>query len=191
MLTRETMASDASSDDETVNNDEEQQHNDDQDHEGDNEKTKNSNQQKKHHNPNHAAHNIAGAEPHPEDEEKTLINWASDDDPENPVNWSLSRKWAITGTVCFVSFLVGINSTAPTSAATEINERFGVSDAHFPNSFWLVTAWNVAAGVVPMIVLPLMETFGIRWWYLVGFDAPFTFFTSSPAARHTTGTPTI
>lgn len=118
------------------------------------------------HNPHHPAHKIPGAQPHPEEEDTTLINWATND-PHNPLNWSLGRKWMITGTACFVAFLVGLNSTAPTSAAIEIGERFHVSDETFPNSFWLVTAWNVAAGVVPMFVLPLMETFGIRLWYLV------------------------
>jgi MFS family permease len=62
---------------------------------------------------------------------------------------------------------VGINSTSITAAATSINQRFGVSDKNFPNSYWPVTAWNGGAALAPMIVLPIMERYGIRTGYFI------------------------
>lgn len=97
-----------------------------------------------------------------------VLDWDSEHDPCKPKNFPPSRKWAILLTACFVSFAVGVNSTSITAAATKINDRFDVSDAGFPNSYWPVTSWNTAAGVVSMVVLPLMENFGVRVYYLVG-----------------------
>jgi len=65
------------------------------------------------------------------------------------------------------TLIVGLNSTSITSAAIEINERFGVSDEKFPHSFWPVTAWNTGAALAPMVILPIMEEFGFRIGYLV------------------------
>ncbi|KAF2084054.1 MFS general substrate transporter [Saccharata proteae CBS 121410] len=84
-------------------------------------------------------------------------------------NWSESRKWLITVVACFITFIVGINGTAITTAATQINERFNVSDASFPNSYWPITSWTVAAGIFPLAGLPLMETFGLRYGYLAAY----------------------
>ena len=79
---------------------------------------------------------------------------------------------SISGLKCLIfqhrTFVVGFNATSITSAAIEINERFGVSDARFPNSFWPVTSWGVGAALAPMVVLPVMEDFGMRIGYLVG-----------------------
>lgn len=66
------------------------------------------------------------------------------------------------------TLIVGFNATAITSAALEINDRFGISDEHFPHSFWPVTSWGLGAALAPMVVLPIMEDFGMRIEYLVG-----------------------
>lgn len=67
------------------------------------------------------------------------------------------------------TLIVGLNATAMTSAAQEINARFGVSDLRFPNSYWPVVSWTVGAALAPMIVLPIMEDFGMRIGYLVRY----------------------
>lgn len=88
-------------------------------------------------------------------------------DQDHPFNWSLRDKWTVTLTTCFVCFVVGLNATGIASAPTDINERYGVSDVRFPNSFWPVTSWTVGAAVVPMVALPLMEEYGVRVGYLL------------------------
>lgn len=95
------------------------------------------------------------------------IDFEHSRDSENPLNFSSTHKWAITFAVCFVSFVVGTNSTAITSAATSISEEFHVQSEPFDNSFWVVTAWNTAAGICPMLAFPWMEHKGIRINYLV------------------------
>lgn len=98
-------------------------------------------------------------------EKQAPLTWH--DDPRNPYNWPHMKKWCVTVLSCFVTFIVGINGTAMTAASDEINSQFGQSDEHFPNSFWSVFSWTLAAGIVPLAVLPLMETFGVRKAYLL------------------------
>lgn len=88
-------------------------------------------------------------------------------DPANPVNWSAARKWSVLVIACYVTFVVGINATALTAAVKDTNAAFGISDEHFPNSVWPVTAWNTGAALAPMVVLPLMEDYGVRAGYIV------------------------
>lgn len=88
-------------------------------------------------------------------------------DPENPFNWSVSKKWRVTLLACLMTFVVQINGTMMTSAAVQINESFHVSDEAFPHSYWPVLSWNLGGAAAPMIGLPLMENFGVRWTYLV------------------------
>lgn len=85
----------------------------------------------------------------------------------SPRNWSQSRKYFVTMITVSTTFLIGLNATGETSAAESINERFSISDASFPNSYLPVTSWNIGAAVAPLVLMPLMETFGLRYIYLV------------------------
>ncbi|KIW87591.1 uncharacterized protein Z519_11916 [Cladophialophora bantiana CBS 173.52] len=98
-----------------------------------------------------------GLDDTPEPSESTVepppnaLRWTDEHDPENP------------------TFIVGWNATTVSGAAIEIGEYFGVSDQSFPNSFWPVTAWTTGAAVAPMIVLPIMEDFGVRPGYMISY----------------------
>jgi hypothetical protein len=90
-------------------------------------------------------------------------------DPENPFNWEISKKWRISILACAMTFIVQINGTMMTSAAEQINESFHVSDEVFPHSYWPVLSWNLGGAAAPLVGLPLMENFGVRWTYLVRY----------------------
>ncbi|RAL08901.1 MFS general substrate transporter [Aspergillus homomorphus CBS 101889] len=92
--------------------------------------------------------------------------WNSPNDPENPFNWSPVRKWFVTGLGLLASFETLINGTIITVAHEAINHQFGVSDASFPNSYWPVASWGFGGATFSLIVLPIMEDFGIRWVFL-------------------------
>lgn len=65
-----------------------------------------------------------------------------------------------------MTFVVQISGTAMTSAAIQIDDSFHVSDLHFPHSYWPVLSWNLGGAAAPLIALPLMENFGMRWSYI-------------------------
>lgn len=96
-----------------------------------------------------------------------IAAWKGDEDPENPINWTKARKWSVTGFACFMCFCCGLNALSISSAAGEINTRFGISDAHFPHSYWPVTSWTLGASIFPIVFIPLLEDFSVRVGYLV------------------------
>ncbi|KAI8932712.1 hypothetical protein NX059_010204 [Plenodomus lindquistii] len=95
-----------------------------------------------------------------------LVNWNGPKDPENPFNWVPSKKWRVTLLACFMTFVVEVNGTMMTSAAEQINESFHISDENFPHSYWPVLSWNLGGAAAPLLGLPLMENFGVRWSYM-------------------------
>lgn len=96
-----------------------------------------------------------------------FLTWDSPSDPGNPFNWALPKKWRVTLLACFLTFIVEISGTMMTSAAEQINQSFDISDDVFPHSYWPTLSWNLGSAAAPLLGLPLMENFGVRWSYLV------------------------
>ncbi|RAH71413.1 MFS general substrate transporter [Aspergillus aculeatinus CBS 121060] len=96
----------------------------------------------------------------------TSDGWSSPNDPDNPFNWTPLRKWFVTGLGLLASFETLINGTIITVAHEAIGDRFDVSDKAFPHSYWPVTSWGLGGAAFSLIVLPIMEDFGIRWVFL-------------------------
>lgn len=87
--------------------------------------------------------------------------------PSNPLNWHLRKKWTTMSVACWVTFVVGLNATSLTTASKALSSEFHLSNAIIEDTFLPSTAWNAAAAVVPMITLPLMDTYGVRIGYVV------------------------
>src|ERR1700759_4349912 len=104
----------------------------------------------------------------PNHDASDLIDWPPDG-PENPYNWPTAQKWAITLVGYLATFTTTLNGTMITVAHEAINNEFNVSDAHFPNSYWPVTSWALGGAVSGLIVLPLMEDFGVRPAFLTTY----------------------
>ena len=104
-----------------------------------------------------------------------IVSWDGPDDPGNPYNWSVRRKWILTILACFTTLITMMNGTMFTVAHEAINQDFNVSDAKFPNSYWPVTSWAAGGGVFSLLILPLMEDFGVRWVFLLTYMAYVVF----------------
>lgn len=85
----------------------------------------------------------------------------------NPYAWPSRTKWTVMSTACLVTFVVGLNATSMTTASEDISAEFGLGSGLIEYNFFAVTAWNAAAAFVPLVTLPLMDTYGVRWGYLV------------------------
>lgn len=77
-----------------------------------------------------------------------------------------------------------MNGTIITVAHQEINEQFGISDASFPNSYWPVSSWAIGGGCFSLLVLPLMEDFGVRWVFLGTYVSFFCFVIPQAVAQN-------
>ncbi|KAJ5506928.1 Major facilitator superfamily domain general substrate transporter [Penicillium expansum] len=95
-------------------------------------------------------------------QEIVIVRWDGEDDPEDPYNWPIRKKWQVTGIGLLASFVCSLNGTILTVAHTAIGEEFHISDATFPNSYWLTTSWAIGAAVCPLLLFPVMEDFGVR-----------------------------
>ncbi|ETI26125.1 hypothetical protein G647_02902 [Cladophialophora carrionii CBS 160.54] len=97
-----------------------------------------------------------------------VIEWLPDD-PENPYNWSASKKWTITAVAIMATFTTILNGTMITVAHAAINDEFHVSDDEFPHSYWPVTSWALGGALSGLVILPLMEDFGVRPAFLTTY----------------------
>ncbi|KAJ5630260.1 uncharacterized protein N7484_010360 [Penicillium longicatenatum] len=95
-----------------------------------------------------------------------LVTWDGPNDPDNPYNWPLRRKWTLTIMSGVITFLTMMNGTIITVAHNAISRDLHISDSSFPNSYWPVTSWAIGVGIFALFFLPLMEDFGVRWAFL-------------------------
>lgn len=105
-------------------------------------------------------------------------------DPGNPFNWPAAKKYRACILACAMTFAVQVNGTMLTSAAEQINHSFNISDAVFPHSYWPVLSWNLGAAAAPMVGLPLMENFGVRYTYLGIYAVMVIFIVPQAVARN-------
>ena len=113
--------------------------------------------------------NLNNEESHTQSSEKvasTTLTW--EEHPDNPNNWSERQKWTVFGAAITATLLVGLNAAAIATPAAEIADFFRLDYSRFPNDYWPVGAWTIGAAFGPMLVLPLLENFGVKYGYLVG-----------------------
>ncbi|KAK5045544.1 hypothetical protein LTR84_009162 [Exophiala bonariae] len=112
------------------------------------------------------------------------LDWYGSEDPDNPYNWPSRKKWIITAIAILATFTTLLNGTIITVAHEAINEEFGVSDERFPNSYWPVTSWALGGAVCSLVVLPLMEDFGIRAGFLLTYGVFICFVIPQAVAQN-------
>ncbi|ETN40069.1 uncharacterized protein HMPREF1541_04344 [Cyphellophora europaea CBS 101466] len=112
------------------------------------------------------------------------LDWAGPDDPQNPFNWRLRKKWIATALALLASFTSMLNGTMITVAHEPIGEAFHVSDAHFPHSYWPVASWTIGGAVTCLLLLPIMEDFGMRPTFLATYIVYLCFLVPQAVAQN-------
>ena len=98
-----------------------------------------------------------------------VVTWDGPDDPRDPFNWPLRKKWLAIGLGLFATFISSMNGTIISVAHKAINKEFHISDATFPHSYWPITSWGIGGALFPLVLFPVMEDFGIRTVFLVTY----------------------
>ncbi|KAL4785574.1 major facilitator superfamily domain-containing protein [Aspergillus varians] len=111
-------------------------------------------------------------------------SWDGHSDPENPYNWSITRKWTLTCLAAFATFLTMMNGTIITVAHIDITELFGISEAAFSHSYWPVTTWASGGACSALFILPLTEDFGTRPVFLITYLIFLCFLVPQAVARN-------
>ncbi|CAL1711134.1 unnamed protein product [Somion occarium] len=88
-----------------------------------------------------------------------LINdWDGPDDPDNPRNWTVYRKWAATLAVSAFTFISSISSSMVAPAAEQISEEFSIHSG--VTLSMVVSCYVLAYAVGPLVLSPLSEVYG-------------------------------
>lgn len=103
------------------------------------------------------------------EQEVVLVDWNGPEDPENPYNWPQRKKVMVTAIALFATFVSMLNGSILTVAHNAINSEFKVSDEEFPHSYWPVTSWGVGGALSSLVLLPIMEDFGVRYVFLMNY----------------------
>ena len=98
-----------------------------------------------------------------------VVTWDGPDDPQDPFNWPLRKKWWAIGLGLSASFVSAMNGTVISVAHNAINKDFNISDATFPHSYWPTASWGLGGALFPLVLFPVMEDFGIRTVFLVTY----------------------
>ncbi len=104
------------------------------------------------------------------DDNIILVVWDGDNDPENPLNWSVGRKWLTTALLCSMCLFIGLATAAFSTGIGPMTEELGVSTEVGQLGMFL---FNGAFSVVPLFLGPLSEFVGRNPIYL-GCYALFT-----------------
>lgn len=83
-----------------------------------------------------------------------LVDWYYSDDPENPHNWSNSKRLGVTLIICFYTFVVYTTSAIYVSSEVGVQRVFGVSEI---KSTLGLSIYVLGYGIGPLIFSPLSE----------------------------------
>ncbi|KAL1634056.1 hypothetical protein SLS58_010850 [Diplodia intermedia] len=86
------------------------------------------------------------------------VSWDGPDDPANPKNWSLRRKWAACLVVSSFTFISPVSSSMVAPALTAISKDLGVNKEI--EEALILSLFVLAYAIGPLILGPLSEVYG-------------------------------
>jgi DHA1 family multidrug resistance protein-like MFS transporter len=95
-----------------------------------------------------------------------LVDWDGPDDPENPMNFSTSRKWVITVLLGMATFCITFASSVFSTATESTALQFGVSNEVMVLG---TSLFVLGFAVGPPIWGPLSELYGRKYPLFIGF----------------------
>jgi len=108
-----------------------------------------------------------------EERDPNVVDWDGDDDPNNPMNWSSKRKWAIAVTMGLMTFVVTFASSVFSSAVEVTGMQFGVSSEVM---ILAVALFVLGFAFGPIVWGPFSELYGRKIPLFAGYTA-FAIFT--------------
>ncbi|OJK02114.1 hypothetical protein ASPACDRAFT_24706 [Aspergillus aculeatus ATCC 16872] len=87
-----------------------------------------------------------------------LVTWNGPDDPDNPKNWPMKKKWAAVVTVSCFTFISPVSSSMVAPALTAIGSDFHITDE--VTLSMTLSVFVLAYAVGPLFLGPLSEIYG-------------------------------
>jgi multidrug resistance protein len=92
------------------------------------------------------------------DDDEHLVTWDGPDDPQNPKNWPLKRKWAAVFVVSSFTFISPVSSAILAPALTEISKDLHLEGEIMPAL--VMSIFVLAYAIGPLLFGPLSEVYG-------------------------------
>ncbi|KAJ0426836.1 major facilitator superfamily domain-containing protein [Aspergillus carlsbadensis] len=86
------------------------------------------------------------------------VSWAGPEDPANPMNWTMRRKWGIIAMISFVTFLTPLASSMFAPGVAEVMQDFNTTSTILAT--FVVSVYILGFAFGPLIVAPLSEYYG-------------------------------
>ncbi|KAK4686907.1 hypothetical protein P7C73_g3215, partial [Tremellales sp. Uapishka_1] len=96
-------------------------------------------------------------------EEVVMVDWLPND-PEDPFNWSMSRKYTMTLVAVFITALTAANATSVAPMTSRGVAYYGVSREDYVLT---ITLYLIAISITPLALAPASEVFGRNGIYQV------------------------
>ncbi|KAL1608104.1 hypothetical protein SLS60_003043 [Paraconiothyrium brasiliense] len=93
-------------------------------------------------------------EPEVRDDGTILVDWYTTDDPENPQNWSFSKKALVLSQILIYTMAVYMGSAIYSPSIPGVMERFGVN---LETASMGLSMYVLAYGIGPLLFSPLSE----------------------------------
>ncbi|KAK8075405.1 MFS general substrate transporter [Apiospora hydei] len=95
-----------------------------------------------------------------------VVTWDDPDDPQDPFNWPLRKKWCAVALGLLASFVCSTNGSILAPAHAALSDEFGgIPDgpsSSFQHAYWTTTSWGVGAALFPLLLFPALEDWGVR-----------------------------
>ncbi|KAJ8123953.1 hypothetical protein ONZ43_g221 [Nemania bipapillata] len=93
-----------------------------------------------------------------DENDPNIVWWDGDDDPENPYNWSATRKWLNTGCVSFQTFISPLASSIFAPGVPLVLQEFGSTSPQIAT--FVVSVYLIGFAAGPILLAPLSEIYG-------------------------------
>ncbi|PGH26449.1 hypothetical protein AJ80_01948 [Polytolypa hystricis UAMH7299] len=87
-----------------------------------------------------------------------IVDWDGPDDPMNPMNWPLSKKITIVGSIAFITFLTPLGSSMFAPGVADVMEEFQSSNTELAS--FVVSVYLLGYAFGPLVLAPLSEMYG-------------------------------
>ncbi|KAJ5247128.1 MFS transporter cpaT [Penicillium chermesinum] len=93
-------------------------------------------------------------------QDPNIVDWDGPDDPENPLNWSKSKKLKATVSIALITLLTPLGSSMFAPGVIELVQDFHITSTLL--SSFVVSVYLLGYSIGPLLIAPLSEIYGRR-----------------------------
>lgn len=94
-----------------------------------------------------------------------IVDWDGPDDPQNPRNWTFSKKLGIISSISLITFITPLGSSMFAPGVAEVMKEFKSTNAELAS--FVVSVYLLGYAFGPLLLAPLSELYGRQYLYHV------------------------